>query len=303
MADFDLKSLCDAFLHGTYKRIRFMSLFLFILAGVECLLLSARAWMQPWAKELWSQFYSDTSKIEETPLSDEDDLNDQIEDKLPDAAPIRVPRISLAIVLTIVALVLNNAWLTPPKETAPESSFDLQSRVFDIVLFASVLLPLVTSGTMAVFGMHLRNLRDNFKAGLTGFWLSILPTLFASLFTLTLRRDEHQHPLLKTLSEHPTFSNVLGISLVAVVFAPVVEELMFRVVLQNWLKETLPKSYAVLITAGLFAGVHGPDAVPLIPLSLILGLTYLRTGSYLSVVVTHSLFNAANILMLVASPK
>ena len=54
-----------------------------------------------------------------------------------------------------------------------------------------------------------------------------------------------------------------------------------------------------LVTAIIFAMLHGwPDAVPLMPLALVLGAVFEKTRSYLSVVVLHVLFNATNIVLL-----
>ncbi|NOX53557.1 MAG: CPBP family intramembrane metalloprotease, partial [Planctomycetes bacterium] len=85
---------------------------------------------------------------------------------------------------------------------------------------------------------------------------------------------------------------------------PAVEELMFRVVMQSWLRRHVGPTRAILLTALVFVSMHGPrDAVALIPLALVLGYVFERTGSFWAVAVTHSLFNTYNIVVMLLSPS
>ena len=88
--------------------------------------------------------------------------------------------------------------------------------------------------------------------------------------------------------------------LLAAVLAPLVEELMYRVVLQTWLEKIAPRREALIVVALVFSAMHQlPDAIPLFPLALILGYVYQQRRSYLSVVLIHMLFNGANLLFLI----
>jgi membrane protease YdiL (CAAX protease family) len=50
----------------------------------------------------------------------------------------------------------------------------------------------------------------------------------------------------------------------------------------------------------IFAAVHRlPDAIPLLPLALVLGYVYQQRRSFLSIVLLHMLFNAANLILAV----
>ena len=90
----------------------------------------------------------------------------------------------------------------------------------------------------------------------------------------------------------------------AVLVAPWAEEMAFRVIMQRSLLRIFSPSLSILLTAVAFCAIHPSwqDAVALLPLAIVLGVTYHRTGSYLAVVLIHMLFNAVNILSMMAEP-
>lgn len=81
----------------------------------------------------------------------------------------------------------------------------------------------------------------------------------------------------------------------AAVVAPVCEELFFRGILQSFLfRELRRRGLAIVMTAGAFALVHMSVAQTLPALFLmgvLLGVLYERTGSVVSVMAVHALFN------------
>lgn len=135
--------------------------------------------------------------------------------------------------------------------------------------------------------------------GAIGFLACVLPTTMALFLTTPLRSAEDLHPLLKLLEIDPNPITRVAIIVSAVVLAPLVEELAFRVIVQRSLLRWCPPAAAIFLTALAFAMVHPtwPDRIALLPLALILGITYHRSGSYLAVVVTHLLFNATNVTL------
>jgi len=134
--------------------------------------------------------------------------------------------------------------------------------------------------------------------GIVGFLACLLPTLIVFQATLPFRPENLMHPLLKLIGEDKTGQVLITVTISAVLVAPWVEELMFRVILQRTLLNHLSPSFSILLTALAFCTIHPSwqDAVGLAPLALVLGVTYHRTGSFLAVVVIHMLFNAFNIL-------
>jgi membrane protease YdiL (CAAX protease family) len=92
---------------------------------------------------------------------------------------------------------------------------------------------------------------------------------------------------------------VLG--LIAVVFAPVVEEALFRGILYPALKNLHRPGLALWGSSALFALVHFNVAtfVPLLIFAVVLVRLYESFENLLAPIVAHSLFNAANFLALI----
>jgi hypothetical protein len=64
----------------------------------------------------------------------------------------------------------------------------------------------------------------------------------------------------------------------------------------------MPARVAIPFVAIVFAAVHGPvDGIALLPLALILGYSFDRRQSYLTVVVIHGLFNATMLALAMLS--
>ena len=147
-----------------------------------------------------------------------------------------------------------------------------------------------------------RRIQSNAKAGVVAFVYAVLPVALVLLATHAIRTRDAQHSLLKLLTNHPGSATVAWVVLSAVILAPLVEELVFRVLLQGWLQTYLRPTLAIGVVALGFSAVHGwRDMMPLIPLATVLGVLFYVTRSYIAVVVTHSLFNATNVVLAVLS--
>ena len=111
-----------------------------------------------------------------------------------------------------------------------------------------------------------------------------------------------QHPFLEMMESDVGIA-VLGlIALTAVVLAPIVEELQFRVVILGGIAQLGRPWLALGVSSILFAFAHGfPDSLALLPLAFALGYAYLRRRSYITVMLVHFLFNAFNMVLAFAS--
>ncbi|HMO04484.1 MAG TPA: type II CAAX endopeptidase family protein [Kiritimatiellia bacterium] len=89
-------------------------------------------------------------------------------------------------------------------------------------------------------------------------------------------------------------------ALLAVVIAPVVEELLFRGVLLPALTRYAGVKPAIVAVSVLFALVHGhlPSAVPLFILSAALSLAYIYRGSLVTSIAMHAFFNSMTIAVI-----
>lgn len=151
-------------------------------------------------------------------------------------------------------------------------------------------------------GFDRGRLQESLELGIGALFVVVLPTALILLATLPLRNVATQHTLLRLLGETLDVRVVAMLAFTAVVVAPLSEELLFRVTLQGWLTSRMDPSKGVTIVSVLFAAIHGwRDGLALLPLAFVLGYIYERRNDFVAVVVTHGLFNAANLgLMLVA---
>jgi len=91
----------------------------------------------------------------------------------------------------------------------------------------------------------------------------------------------------------------------AVVIAPVVEELVFRGILFPSVLKGRPYFFAALLTGAYFALVHfhALSFLPLVALSLAFSAGYAATGSILTPIVMHALFNLTSVLFFLADKE
>ncbi|NBV22587.1 MAG: CPBP family intramembrane metalloprotease [Proteobacteria bacterium] len=106
--------------------------------------------------------------------------------------------------------------------------------------------------------------------------------------------------LVQTLQQTETTEQRIFFALIAIVFAPLVEEILFRGILYPALKQRGYPQLALWGTALFFALMHAnmTTFIPLAFLALFLTFLYERSGNLLAPILTHSLFNAANFIML-----
>ena len=179
--------------------------------------------------------------------------------------------------------------------------------LWPLIVFAPVLSG-EKRNRLSEFGIHLRGLHKEIGYGFVGFLAAVLPVyLFrwatkAILDLIGLPLEPRS--MLKFLAHDDRGAVLLGIGVSVVVLAPLVEELLFRVVLQGWLETVLPAGLAIGLTAAVFALIHPfTDSPALLPLALILGCLYASRRSYPAVVVLHATFNGANLLLFLAAGR
>lgn len=211
------------------------------------------------------------------------------------------PWLPLVLGLTWVGVQVLSITSTPSGKVPTLE--DVQAMcLFSILLLLFLVIPLVIHARddMESPGFHLQ-LHDwpkQLSLGILGFFACVIPVIAAWSTTLPWRTPTNQHGLLQLLEQDGSLVSLFWIVLAAVVLAPLLEELVYRVILQTWLQRIAPPREALIAVAVIFAAVHRlPDAVPLLPLALILGYLYQQTRSFLTVVVTHMLFNATNLTL------
>jgi uncharacterized protein len=142
-------------------------------------------------------------------------------------------------------------------------------------------------------------------------WLIALPTvMFTGNLTELLLKFFVKNPstpdqvaieYVKLAARNPLHFVIALISIL--IFAPLIEEFLFRGLLQNYLRKYLGVTKAILLTSALFALFHFASSqglsnviiiLSLFILALFLGFIYEKQKSLLSPIVLHALFNATN---------
>lgn len=199
---------------------------------------------------------------------------------------------------------------------ASQGGSDIDSRlVFGVILPAqqlTVVLAVVYVSRLkgqrslaADFGFRIR-LRDS-KALVVGATIEVVLTL-ALLPILQLDSDAQPQQLLTDLREHRDLGTVILFFMGAVIFAPMVEELLFRGVLLRALLRKVQPYAAVLLSAVIFALVHylgDPNTLPFLPaltgLGALLAVVALRTGDLSAPIFIHAGFNLTTTILFLAT--
>lgn len=126
--------------------------------------------------------------------------------------------------------------------------------------------------------------------------------IVSQIFQIQIMPEQLAVYFLKMTFGHP-FYLLLAI-LTIVVFAPIVEEILFRGFLQSFIRQHLGNKQAIFITSVLFSFFHYSPEQGLANLtiigslfvfSLFLGLVYEKKGSLPTPIALHALFNMVNV--------
>ena len=134
------------------------------------------------------------------------------------------------------------------------------------------------------------------------FLVAYLPTSILRILIVNILPDAPSHPFLEMLTEGVDWNIMALIAVMAVVVAPLVEELLYRVTVLGGLWQQNNLMIAWIVSSVLFSFAHGfPDSIALLPLAFAIGYTYIQRRSYRTVVMVHFLFNAFNMAIAGAS--
>lgn len=182
---------------------------------------------------------------------------------------------------------------------------------------------LATLGTLATVALILVVARGAFARGLKGFGLRLktiprdLPRAFLNLvavwplvmammsLTILIMRllDKKfvvpQHEALEVITQSNAVPLQVLMIVLAVLVAPLVEEMLFRGLFQTMLRSYLGRPWlAIAITSVLFAAIHAdPEHWPaLFVLAMGLGYSYEKSGSLFRPIFMHAMFNGLTIV-------
>lgn len=207
--------------------------------------------------------------------------------------------------------LLRKSWvrITEAWNLSQASSFVLlQSFFFHILGLFSMAVLLARRGWSwrEGFGMELAYFPRDLVKGLLAL-LAALPVLLVItlLFHIVLHLLGYQTSLQDVafaIADEPQRWMRAYFVVLAVGLAPAFEEIFFRGLLLPVLARRYGTWAALLVTAFLFAAIHGhlPSFATLFGLSLALGAAYIITGSLTVPIVMHALFNAITIAILIS---
>jgi membrane protease YdiL (CAAX protease family) len=174
------------------------------------------------------------------------------------------------------------------------------------------------------FGLNIKTIVKDFFAAFVNL-LTVWPLIMAAII-LTMFFGEliwgreyqvQQHQQLKLITEYSQLPPRILIIVVAVVIAPLLEEMLFRGFFQTMIRSYLIPHrsslvarvtghgsratncwLAILISSGLFTIIHANTGhwPALFVLGICLGYAYEKSGSLIRPIFIHSLFNAASII-------
>ena len=159
---------------------------------------------------------------------------------------------------------------------------------------------------VSLFGLEPSRLPKAAGTGLL--WLIITYPLILAAQALVQRvagsADDSQM-IVKYFLEHPDFKHRAAVFFMAVIVAPVAEEIVFRGYIYGVIRRYGGRFPALLTSSLLFAAIHVhlPSMLGLGILAIILCLLYERTGSLWAPITMHACFNATTIAALIFFPE
>jgi membrane protease YdiL (CAAX protease family) len=157
------------------------------------------------------------------------------------------------------------------------------------------------------FGLGLRTIpRDFVRAVMILFciWPVVLAMIVGTTYVgktfVDPEYEIEQHQELKVLMDFPQLASKVMVVLLAIVMAPLVEEMLFRGILQSVIRSYIDLPWlAIAVSSLVFAIVHmnNPEHWPaLFVLAMAMGYAYERSGSLWQSIFIHSLFNGITVV-------
>ncbi|MBL9084545.1 MAG: CPBP family intramembrane metalloprotease [Planctomycetales bacterium] len=214
--------------------------------------------------------------------------------------------------LSVDQLISDPAWVTAL----------FQAQTFTNIAAMTVVLMLLqftTRASWADFGLDFHDFHRKLKLGLIGFTVIFPPIMLLNgLLNIAWRKSEH--PIIVGYRASGDETLFLWCTIAAVAVAPLVEEFIFRGVLQGWLERLFAErrrrpvvetgdsldgvqpalegpasTLPIIFSSLMFAAVHiqaGPDWISIFFLALGLGYLYRQTHSLWPGIIVHTLLNA-----------
>ena len=220
-----------------------------------------------------------------------------------------VPVILVTILFSLMAAVqTKHTPATPPSASSLLLGAGLYSFALLITVFGC--LSYSRTGFRAAFGMDACPwtvaVRKGIRYGLEILPLVLLASIVVSCIGEYLGFDMKAQPIFDCLNDPSASVGVrAALMFCAVAAAPILEELLFRGVLLSVVLKGRTFLFGALLTSLYFAlmHLHAPSLLSLLVLSVGFSAGYAATGSILTPIVMHALFNVTGLLLFFAEIK
>ena len=132
------------------------------------------------------------------------------------------------------------------------------------------------------------------------YFVAFLPVIFIMSFLCKIMLFEYQEQKMVVEIKKNFYNNLFLNFFLIIIIAPIIEEIVFRGLFYKTLKNFIPFVQASIISSLIFAIIHENilSLTILFLLSLYLTWIYERTNSILYPILTHSIFNFLNLLLI-----
>ncbi len=186
-----------------------------------------------------------------------------------------------------------------------------------VIMANSIVYGAVVLGIFGVIGFRGQSAVEIFqlqpsrfpRAAATGIlWLAITYPLILAAQAFVQKvfgSSDDSQLIVKYFLEHPDLKHRAAVIFMAVIVAPVAEEVLFRGYFYGVMRRYGGRLPALLTSSLLFAAIHVhlPSLLGLGILAVILCLLYERTGSLWAPITMHAAFNASTIVLLILFPE
>ncbi len=156
----------------------------------------------------------------------------------------------------------------------------------------------------AALGLSIKNWLRGVFLGITGY-VTILPLFLLIVFLITRVSDYFGyqppvHPLVNIFFKEGNPFILGGVIVLAVLVAPVIEEIVFRGFIYSALKKRTGVTLAIIVTSALFALLHMSifSFLPIFFLGIVLAYFYEKTNLLISSITLHVIHNSLLISMI-----
>ena len=216
-----------------------------------------------------------------------------------------------AVCTTILGIWMISIVWTGTHPTASQA-ITLQAILANCILYGSLIIGIFgviafqKNSAIAIFQLHPSRFPKAAAKGLL--WLLVVYPLILAIQAVTQQlsgNNDDSQEIVRYFLEHPDLKHRLAVILMAVIVAPVAEEIIFRGYFYGVIRKFSGRIPAILISSLLFAAIHVhlPSAPGLFILAITLCLLYERTGSLWGNITMHAAFNASTIVVLILWPK